>query len=56
MHPQEVWWLIEARRPKQFYGKLSEEEAEECYQEIIEEEELAGLEHESGQADGYYGH
>jgi hypothetical protein len=43
MHPDEAWWLIDARKPKQVYGKLTEEEAEECYQEILEEEEMAGL-------------
>jgi hypothetical protein len=40
MHPQEAWWLLEFHKPKRFYGKLSEEEAEECYREI-EADELA---------------
>jgi hypothetical protein len=38
MHPQEVWWLLEFHKPKRVYGKLTEEEAEECYQEILAEE------------------
>jgi hypothetical protein len=43
MHPQEAWWLLEAHKPKQTYGKLTEEEAEECYQEIMAEEPSEGL-------------
>jgi hypothetical protein len=41
MHPDEAWWLIDAKRPTGMYGKLTAEEVEECYQEIMEEEELA---------------
>jgi hypothetical protein len=41
MHPDEAWWLIEAHRPSGQYGRLTAAEVEECYQEIMEEEELA---------------
>jgi hypothetical protein len=44
MTPEEAWWLIEARSPKRMYGRLTEEEAEELYQEIMAEEEAQGVE------------
>lgn len=47
MSPIEVWWIIEARTPRQTYGQLTEAEAAELYEELEEFE----LEQRLGQDD-----
>jgi uncharacterized membrane protein len=32
LHPQEVYWLIDAKKQPVYYGDLSEEEAKELYE------------------------
>lgn len=34
LHPQEVFWLIDAKKQPVYYGNLSEEEAKACYEEV----------------------
>lgn len=42
MHPREVWWLIEAKRPPKMVTKnMTEDEAEEIYAEAYGTEEEA---------------
>jgi hypothetical protein len=48
MHPDEVFWLIEAKRPPKMYGLLTEAEAEECYQEMLANEAAE----DAGKGDG----
>jgi hypothetical protein len=38
LHPWEFWLLVQANTPKKYYGKLSEDEAAELYQEVQEHE------------------
>lgn len=35
-HPIELWWLVEAKKPKPYYSGLTEEEYEDCCKEIEE--------------------
>ena len=34
MTPGEVWWFIEAVKPKRMYGDLTEADAAELYEEL----------------------
>lgn len=34
LHPQEFWWLVEAHRSVRMYGRMTEDEAEQIYQEL----------------------
>jgi hypothetical protein len=49
MDDEQVWWLIEAHTPPKNYGNLTEAEAEECYQEVLAEEEA-----NAGSGEGSY--
>ncbi len=31
LHPKEFWWLFEARKPVKMYGKMTEAEVAEIY-------------------------
>lgn len=33
MHPHEFWWMWEANRPPKSFGRLSESEVREIYEE-----------------------
>jgi hypothetical protein len=33
MHPQEVFWLIDAKKPVKMFGNMTEDEAEELYRQ-----------------------
>jgi len=37
LHPQEFWWMAEAKRPPKMYGKMSEHEVAEMYEEAYGE-------------------
>lgn len=37
MHPQELWWLIDARRPRPAFGAMSEDTVEALYQETYDD-------------------
>jgi len=32
-HPIELWWLIEANKPVKMYGRMTEDEVAEIYEE-----------------------
>jgi hypothetical protein len=34
LHPCEFWWIAEAKSPRPNYGGLTENEIEECWQEV----------------------
>ena len=33
MHPTELWWLLEAATPPKMYGKMTEQEVQQIYEE-----------------------
>jgi hypothetical protein len=33
MTPRELWWLFEAKKPPTMYGKMSEDEVRQIYEE-----------------------
>jgi len=33
MHPTELWWLIESKRPRRMFGKMTEAEVEAIYED-----------------------
>lgn len=37
MHPRELWWLIEAKRPPKRYGSLTEDEMESLHDDLEEQ-------------------
>lgn len=34
MHPVELWWLLDARRPVRMYGDLTESDVSELYDQM----------------------
>lgn len=34
MHPAELWWLIEAKRPPKMYGSMTENEVASLYEDM----------------------
>ncbi len=40
MDPQEFWWWVEAKRPPKMYGKMTEAEVEEIYEETYGPKEV----------------
>lgn len=36
MHPDELWWLVEAKLPQKKYGSLTEDEVAEIYEDMLE--------------------
>lgn len=36
LHPTEFWWLFEARRPRQMFGSLTDEEVADLYDEAVD--------------------
>lgn len=33
LHPDEIWWILDARRPAKMYGKMTEDEVRKIYEE-----------------------
>jgi hypothetical protein len=33
MTPRELWWLFEAKKPVKMYGKMTEDEVRQIYEE-----------------------
>jgi hypothetical protein len=38
LHPRELWWLFEAARPPKTFGRMSEAEVREIWQETYASE------------------
>lgn len=36
MHPHELWWLIDAKRPQKMYGHLTESEMGDLYDDLVD--------------------
>ena len=34
MHPTELWWLIDGKRPPKMYGSLTEDDVLDLYDEL----------------------
>lgn len=47
LHPTELWWLIDAKRPRKMYGSMTEDTVRELYDELMaaEEAQAAGAAH-----------
>jgi hypothetical protein len=42
LHPDELWWLIDGKRPAKMYGSLTEDEVAELWDITLEHERQQG--------------